>query len=247
MRRVWTMPLVGVVLAALIGGCGSGNGGVASLPPGQAEGGAGSTAAASSGKLVSGETGFGVSRSDASMGLPDYVWAATMVTNGTPMVTPLTASFAVYDPAGSVIGQSSTSAPIMRTGTRMVVGTQVEVPAGAQIGRVVATVSPLENLAEKDTHPNSTFAAVGVHLQGSVAGGSAKVLGEVVSHYQQPVHQVYVSIACFNAAGAIIGGGEHYVDAIGPGQTVGFASDGLIVSGEPARCEAFPTLSGAFG
>ncbi|WP_261568230.1 FxLYD domain-containing protein [Frankia gtarii] len=61
------------------------------------------------------------------------------------------------------------------------------------------------------------------------------------------MHQVYVSVACFDATGAIIGGGEHYVDAIDPGQRVGFSTDGLLVSGAPARCEAFPSLSGASG
>ncbi len=73
--------------------------------------------------------------------------------------------------------------------------------------QVVATVSPLENLAQKDDHPESKFTAVGVHIQQGAGSGSSQVLGEIVSGYQQPVHQVYVSVACFDASGTIIGGG----------------------------------------
>lgn len=47
----------------------------------------------------------------------------------------------------------------------MPVGTLVEVPAGSEIDKVVATVSPLEILSEKDEYPDSVFTTQGVHLQ----------------------------------------------------------------------------------
>ncbi|EIV92746.1 hypothetical protein [Frankia sp. QA3] len=240
--------MVSALLAfGLLAGCG----GADAASSSQSQPAPAGTSSGAAGKLVAGRIGFGVARSGAGSGLPDYVWAVTMVSNNTDLITGLTASFSVYDQAAAVIGQSSTSAPIMRAGSSMAVGTSIEVPAGSQISRVVATVSPLENLAQKDDHPESKFTAVGVHLQQGTGSGSSQVLGEIVGGYQQPVHQVYVSVVCsvvcFDAAGTIIGGGEHYVDAINPGQRVGFSTDGLIVSGTPARCEAFPSLSGASG
>ncbi|MCK9878254.1 FxLYD domain-containing protein [Frankia sp. Ag45/Mut15] len=196
------------------------------------------------GGLVTGASGFGISRSPGT-GMPDYVWATTMVTNRSDQITGLTASFGLYDRAGRVIGQSDTSAPILRAGAQIPVGTIVEVPAGSDVDKIVATVSPLVNLSEKDQHPESVFTTQGVHLQADPTSGAAQVLGEVVSHYQQPVKQVYVSVICYDQANRIIGGGEHYVDAINPGQQVAFSSDSLTVTGAPTRCDAYATLSGA--
>lgn len=196
------------------------------------------------GGVEAGESGFGIARSSGGSGLPDYVWAVTMVANHSDRITGLTASFALYDHSGQVIGQSETSAPVLRAGASLPVGTIVEVPAGSEVDKVVATVTPLENLSEKDEHPESVFVTQGVHLQTNPALGSAEVLGEVVSRYQQPVKEVYVSVICFDAADRIIGGGEHYITMIQPGKSVGFSTDSLTVTGAPARCDAYATLSG---
>jgi hypothetical protein len=235
--------------ALVVGGCGG-----SEQSPSQSQGGpaesvtasATASGSGSSGALVAGVTGFGLSRSPAGSGLPDYLWAVTMVQNKTDQLTGLTASFSAFDAGGKVVGQSDTSAPVMRAGAAMAVGTQVQVPAGTKVDKVVATVSPLANVSQKDDHPEWKFSATGVHFQPGSYGDS-KVLGEVVSGYPQPVKQVYVSVVCYDARGAIIGGGEHYVDSIGPGQRVGFATDTLAVSGKPARCAAYPTVSAGSG
>jgi len=195
-----------------------------------------------SGAVTAGETGFGISRSEFS-GVPDYLWAVTMVHNGTGQLISPNASFSAYDPSGKVIGQSETSAPVLRAGMDFPLGTQLDVPAGATVAKVIATISPLENLSVKDKSPDSKFSTTGVHFQPDPYS-SGEVLGEVVSGYKQDVTQVYVSLVCYNAENAIIGGGDTYVESVGSGQTVGFSTPNLIVSGKPSRCTADATLSG---
>lgn len=200
------------------------------------------SASAASDGLKVGKVGFGRDKS-AGSGLPDYLWAVAIVHNGTDQITGIDVSFSAYDADGKVVGQSDTSAPILRAGMTMPVGTQVEVPAGTKVAKVVATVDHLEGLSQKDDHPDSHFTTKNVHVQQSDFG--TKVLGDLVSAYQQKVRQVYLSAACYDASGKIIGGGEDYVNSIGPGQTVGFAIDSVIVSSKPDHCEVGATLSAA--
>ena len=232
-----------VPLAALIAACG----GTISSAPTQAEATAGSASAASpkkAGDLQTIKVGYGVSKSTVGAGLPDYAWAVAVIRNRTDRIAGLNVSFSAYDAAGKVLGQSDTSAPIVRAKATVAAGTQIEVPRGKRIAKVTATANILDNLSQKDTSANSRFVASGVRYQPEEYT-DGKVVGEIVSQYRDTVNQVYVGAVCYDAAGNIIGGGEHYVEQIGPGQHVGFQSDNLIVSTRPARCEVYPTLSGA--
>ena len=233
-----------VPLAALVAACGGGTGGGA---PTQAEATAASAPAASpekAGDLQTVKVGYGLNKSAAAAGLPDYAWAVAVVRNRTDRIAGINVSFSAYDASGKVLGQSDTSAPIVRANATVAAGTQLEVPRGKKIAKVTATANILENLSQKDTSPNSRFVASGVRYQPDEYS-DGKVVGEVVSQYKDTVNQVYVGAVCYDAGGKIIGGGEHYVEQIGPGQRVGFETDILTVSARPARCEVYPTLSGA--
>ena len=233
-----------VPLAALIAACGGDAGGSA---PAQAEATAGSAPAASpekAGSLQTIKVGYGLSKSTAVAGLPQYAWAVAVIRNRTDRIAGINVSFSAYDAAGKVLGQSDTSAPIVRANATVAAGTQIEVPRGKKIVKVTATANILDNLSQKDTSASSQFVASGVRYQPEEYT-DGKVVGEVVSQYRDTVNQVYVGAVCYDAGGKIIGGGEHYVEQIGPGQHVGFETDTLIVSARPTRCEVYPTLSGA--
>lgn len=233
-----------VPVVALVAACG---GGTASSAPTQAEATAGSASAASPGEASDLQTikvGYGLTKSTSGAGLPDYAWAVAVIRNRTDSIAGINVSFSAYDAAGKVLGQSDTSAPIVRANATVAAGTQLEIPRGKRIAKVTATANILENLSQKDTSPNSRFVAAGVRYQPDEYT-DGKVVGEVVSQYRDTVNQVYVGAVCYDAGGRIIGGGEHYVAQIGPGQRVGFETDTLTVSARPARCEVYPTLSGA--
>jgi hypothetical protein len=223
-----------------------GGGGQASAPA-QAEAGSNPAAGATPSKptvqLQATKVGFGINKDDASTGQPTYAWAVALIRNRTDRIAGINVSFSAYDAAGKVLAQSDTSAPVVRAQATVAAGTQLEVPHGATISRVTATANILDNLSERDKSPGSRFIASGVHYQPDqyTAG---KVVGEVTSQYSDTVNQVYVGAVCYDPTGKIIGGGEHYIEQIGHGQRVGFETDGLIVSSAPARCEAYPTLSG---
>lgn len=187
------------------------------------------------------KTGFGMAKSPAA-GIPDYVWATAIIKNTTTDVMPVDVSFTVYDRSGKVLGQSS-SGSVLRAGRQTAVGTQVEVPAGSKVGKVVATADGFANLSQHDEHPESVFETKGVHFQPDQY--APRVLGEVVSKYTDNVTNVLVTAVCYDVKGGIIGGGAHYMTSIGSGQTVGFQTDILTVTGTPAKCEAFADLSGA--
>jgi hypothetical protein len=189
------------------------------------------------------KSGFGVSVSDDASGLPDFVWASAIVTNASDKAMGVNASFSAYDEKGQVLGQADTSAPVLKARATAAFGTQIDIPHGSNVAKITVTASPLPNLVQKDEHPDSKFTTEKVTYQKDIGLGG-KVVGEIVSGFQQNVTQVYVGAVCYNNAGEIIGGGEHYVEAIGSGQTVGFQIDNLITSGTPTACEAYPTLSG---
>lgn len=233
-----------VPVAALVAACGGGGSGGA---PTQAEVKASSapeTSPASSGDLETTKVGFGLSKSAGTSGLPDYAWAVAVIRNRTDRISGINVSFSAYDASGKVLGQSDTSAPIVRANATVAAGTQLEIPRGKKIVRVTATANILDNLSEKDTSPNSRFVASGVRYQPEEYS-DGKVVGEVLSQYRDTVNQVYVGAVCYDVGGKIVGGGEHYVQQIGPGQRVGFETDTLTVSARPAKCEVYPTLSGA--
>jgi hypothetical protein len=189
------------------------------------------TATKPAGRLAAVDTGYGVADGNA--------WAASVIRNTTANIIAFSASFSAYQ-GGTVIGHGSSTA-IIRAGATAGIGADLDLPAGAKVSKVVVTLSTLDS--EKDTSPSSRFTATGVHYQADEYG-MASVLGEVRSSYVQDVTNVQVQVICYGQSGHINGGGVAWVDAIGHGQTVGFSADLVTVSGTPARCVAYPLVSG---
>ena len=222
-------------IALALAACGTGT----PSNPTQAKADTGHSASAeAAGALTTTATGYGINRSNDPT-LPDYVWTASTVHNGTRNVAMFTASFSVYGTDGTVAGQGTATGILGANGTGAG-GTQVEIPHASAVSKVVVTLSTADSRV--DTHPDRVFTTTGVHYQPDqyTAG---KVLGEVKSNFPQDVTQVQVEAVCFDGKGHIIGGGETYVDAIGAGQTVGFSADLMAVSGKPAKCAAYPMVS----
>jgi hypothetical protein len=177
------------------------------------------------------ETGYGTGDTGT--------WAASVIKNTTSNVVAFSASFSAYQ-GSSVIAHGSATG-VIRSGATGGVGTDLDLPGGAKVSKVVVTLSTLDS--EKDAYPKSQFTATGVHYQADEYG-MASVLGEVRSSFVQDVTNVQVEVVCYGQNGHINGGGEAWVDAIGHGQTVGFSADLVSVSGTPARCVAYPMVSG---
>jgi hypothetical protein len=243
-RRLFRAALVGAVGVA-VAACGGATS--SETAPSQAESGDQPTAAASTtagSELETRKVGYGLSKRGSGADLPEYAWTVAIVRNTTDNISGINVSFAAYDAAGRVLGQSDTSAPVVRARATVATGTVVEIPRGSKIAKVTATASVLSNLSQKDQNPQSRFVATDVRFQPEEYT-DGNVVGEVVSQYRDTVNQVYVGAVCYDTAGKIVGGGEHYIEQIGPGQRVAFQVDSLTVSTKPARCEAYPTLSGA--
>jgi hypothetical protein len=170
-----------------------------------------------------------------------FVNPVALIKNNGEEIASITVSFAAYDASGSVIGQSETSAPIVRAGATVATTTVIDLAGDVEVDSVDARVSVLQ--AQADDNPDSRFVPSDVNFRAGEFGSS--VTGKIKSEYQQSVTSVYVAAVCYDEAGNITAGGETYVD-IPSGQTVPVEVD--VSAGEnyrAAECELYPTLGGA--
>lgn len=233
-RSVAVVAVVAVVACG--SGCGAGRRGGAAHAGTESSG---SKGGARSGKLAVVSSGYGLKRS-GSAGLDDAVWVAGVVENGTRDVVAFSASFSVYGAdGGTVIGRGNGTSSA-RSGATVAVGTEVEIPQGKKVGKVVVKLSVDDRRA--DRHPSYRFTASGVRFQRD-RYSPGTVVGEVTSHYRETVQQVQIDVVCLDGKGAIDGGGHTFLNGLGAGQKVGFDVELGAVTGTPARCTAYPTLS----
>lgn len=242
LRRAATVAILAAAALAAATACGASGG---STPEQATAGHDTSTSPKPAGKVETVATGWGVDRSDYADD-PDYMWATAVIRNGTDQITAVQVQFDVYGPDGKVIAHQEGNYPLARAGATIADGTQMQVPHGVKVDKVVATVSADDTMSKTDDHPDSKFEPRGVHYQPGQYGEN-KVLGQVVSHYDNTVSNVLVSVVCYDGKDHIDGGGQTTVTSIGHGQTVGFSVDDPITSETPARCVAYPTLSMASG
>jgi hypothetical protein len=72
---------------------------------------------------------------------------------------------------------------------------------------------------------------------------SYSATGEITSHYESTVSEVFIGVSCTNAGGDIVGGGSTFTDGnVVGGDRTPFSVD-LTVSQPPNRCEGTATLS----
>lgn len=170
-----------------------------------------------------------------------FAHPVAIIKNNGDEIASITVSFAAYDAAGSVIGQTETSAPVIRAGATVATTTVLELETDAEVDSVDARVSVL--MSQADENPESAFVPSDVNVRAKQFGHS--VTGKVESRYQDSVTNVYVAAVCWGPDDTITAGGETYVD-IPSGDTVPVEVDLFAPENyAPARCELFPTLGGA--
>ena len=149
------------------------------------------------------------------------------------------ASFTAYDGSGQVVGTGSQSVFLVRAHATFALGANIDVPSAQRAVRITTDVHFGSDAAD-DPHPQSVFMTRGVRL---VHGDfSDKVQGEIVSKYVATLTNVYAQAVCFNAAGAISGGGFSFVDRVIGGSTSG-ASINVDVLKSTTTCQLFASQS----
>lgn len=151
----------------------------------------------------------------------------------------VSAQFTAYDKTGQVVGTGEDSVPAVRAGATHAIGTNLDVPEGSKVARLQVVLST--SGFQTDPHPTSVFTGRGVRYASDGFGGG-KAQGELVSSYTSSVTDVKAEAVCFNAAGAIVGGGFTFVDLVPGGQAVGVSVD-VTTSVKPARCAVYAAVS----
>jgi hypothetical protein len=170
----------------------------------------------------------------------DHVYAVALVRNPTDQAASLTVKLAAYDPAGKLLGTQDGASVIARAGATVATGAPLDIKPDVKLGKVTAVVTVGDS--SKDAHPDSRFEASQIRLKKGDFELGHDILAQVTSHYAQNVTQVYVAAVCFDTSGNLVGGGEDYLDRIDSAQTVPVQFD-VDVTGDPTRCELYPTLS----
>lgn len=232
MRLPW-LTVTAVLLLAAAAGCSSPTG------PGSASGTASAAKTPSPPKAAS----FQVVKSGwgwRSHGGPNFATAVAVIKNGSDQISGMNVTFTFYGQGDAILGQQHTAAPIARAGATVATIAPIDIDDVTQIKRLDLTVTALQS--QHDDHPTSAFTASSVVFKPGQYGMN-KVTAKITSAYQQTVKDVYAAAVCYDGSGAIIGGGEAYIDEIPSGQTRPI-EETVMVSAVPASCEMFPTLSG---
>lgn len=153
---------------------------------------------------------------------------------------PITIQFGAYDANNQVIGSATTYEEIIRAGQTMAAADDITgIPNGARVDHIVAQLSA--DAWMTDPHPDAVIAARNVKFSRDSAG-LGTINGELVSHYQSDLKQIIAVAVCYDHSNSIDGGGFTFVDLL-PGGGTAAASINGSVSGDPASCEAYATLS----
>ncbi|GIG21008.1 hypothetical protein Cch01nite_17320 [Cellulomonas chitinilytica] len=140
-------------------------------------------------------------------------------------------SFAGYDAAGTVLGTTSSSAPIVAAGDKQQVVTYLSVPDGAQVASTTAQVEIIDS--SKDEHPTSRLTPAQVTVQSD--DYSIKVTGTLDSAFDQSFTNPGLNAVCTDAAGAVVAAGFTFGDGtVVPGQPYPYSIS--LTGAAPATC-----------
>lgn len=147
----------------------------------------------------------------------------------------LVANFNLFDGAGNLVKTASHTERFGYGVTRMFIGTMVSLDAGIIAEKVEAT-------ANATVYSTGSAPDFNVILKiGEVQFAQADFPNEARVPISNPSDQVIpsarVSIACFNVAGQIIGGGSTFPNSIAAQGTM-LAETPVYVAGIPSRCSA---------
>ncbi len=93
---------------------------------------------------------------------------------------------------------------------------------------------------QTDPHPTAVFTGRGVRAVEGPGEFGFRAEGELVSAYASDLGELVVHAICFDAAGAVTGGGFTFVPGIAGGGTTPVRVD-LAVAEQPALCDVFGT------
>lgn len=186
-----------------------------------------SSAPAASGVKIL-ESGLGQSQ--------EYVWATAILETARAQAGDyVVVNFNVKDSGGRLIKSGSQTEQVARPGSKIAVGTQIDLPAGAKAATVEATAAVDNNSPVEKTSVTTgpVITAKGEYGDGYTAAFDAK------NAASGPLTGARFNLACRNSDGKINGGGSAYPDLIpGSGSTRVDVTD-LLVSGPPKRCEVY--------
>jgi hypothetical protein len=152
----------------------------------------------------------------------------------------ITAQFTAYDASGKVLGTGETSLALVRVEQMMAAAAGIQVPNGSTVDHVSAQLSA--NQWDTDPHPDAVITARNVTFVPDPDNYFPKANGELVSHYTSDLKEVIATAICYDGSGKIVGGGDTFISLLPGGGTTGASIQGNI-SGTPASCEIYATLS----
>lgn len=165
----------------------------------------------------------------------EFVWVTSLVKNNTDEAgATVTVQYNVKDAAGAILVSGEQVESFSRGGELLAVGTQLDVPGGAQAATVEASL-----VIEPDGI-GSEFAEipVGPVTVSTDDFGQPAASFEVTNPTSEPLMSPRVGVICYDAAGTIIGGTSEFPD-VPPSGKARVDTNFLLVSGTPATCEAF--------
>ncbi len=165
-----------------------------------------------------------------------FAWVTAVVRNDSDEAgQTVTVQFNLLDAAGSIVASTDQVESFSRPGEELAVGTQVEVPTGAEPVSLEANL-----LIEADgigsPYPDIPVGPVTVSED---EFGGAQASFELTNPTDEPLQSPRVGIVCLDAAGVVIGGGSEFPDLVPAGGTVRVDTSFLTTTGIPASCEVY--------
>lgn len=167
-----------------------------------------------------------------------FVWVTSLVHNDSKAVgQTVTVHYDLLDASGARVKKADAMASFSRVGEDLAVGAQVAVRPGIEVASVNArmTVKYTGSLA------GAYFPALTVSNMKVVkaASGSWTMQFDVANPTARPVQSPRIGVICFNGKGKIIGGASDYPARVPAKGKTAVRPAGAIVSGKPAKCEAY--------
>ncbi len=176
------------------------------------------------------KSGFGVA--------DGYAWVNAVVRNDSDKIGgTVVVNFNLLDAGGDIIVSGTQTEAFSRAGQSLVLGTQLEVPAGAKPSKVEATAQvKYPGIGPAEAFPELPVGPVKV---GKSEFGGFEASATLTNPTAEPLNSPRIGVICLNAAKEIIGGSSIFPDLVPPNGKVKVETNSLIVSGQPASCEMY--------
>lgn len=168
-----------------------------------------------------------------------FVWVTSLVHNDSEAVgQTVTVHFDLRDAKGKRLKSVDQTGSFTRVGEELAVGTQLSVPLRSEVATVKASLE-VENKGAAPATPFPELPVSGMKVV-KTDYGSWTMRFKVANPTTRPVQSPKINVICYNDRGKIIGGASAYPAVLRPnGKTTAVEPAGAIVSGKPAKCEAY--------